>query len=39
MIYTTADVSKDKVLSAVSIDFQKMSLLIDTDDFATFGGK
>ena len=39
MIYTAADVSKDKVLSAVSIDFQKMSLFIDTDDIETFSGK
>ena len=34
-----SEVTKDKVLSAVSIDFPNMSIDIDTDDVATFSGK
>ena len=34
-----SEVTNDKVLSAVSIDFPNMSLDIDTDDVATFSGK
>ena len=34
-----SEVTNDKVLSAVSIDFPNLSIDIDTDDVATFSGK
>ena len=39
IVSVTAEVATDKVLSALQIDFPQMSLLIDTGDVATFGGK
>ena len=39
IVSITSDLTNDIVMSVLSIDFAQKSLLIETDDIATFSGK